>query len=89
MSAARFIVTGRVQGVAFRAHARDEAMSRGLTGHARNRDDGSVDVQVHGDPAAIDAFAAWLAQGPELARVDGVQRLVAEAGEAPANFTIG
>ena len=89
MSAARFLVSGRVQGVAFRAHARDEACRLRLTGHARNLDDGTVAVVVHGDATAIDAFARWLAHGPALARVDAVARSAADDAPAPPQFTIG
>jgi acylphosphatase len=89
MSAAHFVVSGRVQGVAFRAHARDEARALGLVGHARNLDDGRVDVVVHGDAAAIDAFARWLARGPAMARVDGIGRAAIEPSGAPADFSIG
>ena len=86
--ARRFRVTGRVQGVCFRASTRTEAKRLGLTGHARNLADGSVEVLACGSAQAIDALARWLAAGPPLARVDGV---VAEevAIEPPASFTVG
>ena len=89
MNAAMFRVRGRVQGVAFRAHARREAQALGITGHACNLDDGTVEVYACGDAASIDAFARWLAQGPPLARVDGVSRADADAADAPADFRIG
>ncbi|HEY4581665.1 MAG TPA: acylphosphatase [Lysobacter sp.] len=89
MSAACFFVDGRVQGVAFRAHARREAEALGLAGHARNLPDGRVEVVVHGDAAAIDRLAAWLRHGPPLARVDGVAREPLAGSEAPAGFSIG
>lgn len=84
MSAARFIVTGKVQGVWFRASARDQALSLGLRGSVRNLPSGSVDVLAVGDDEAIDALAAWLRQGPPLARVDELERLPAHEDEAPA-----
>lgn len=88
---ARFVVRGRVQGVAFRAHARAEALARGLVGHAVNRSDGAVDVLASGDEAAIESFAAWLAQGPPLARVERVERIDAEPALARGidGFRIG
>ena len=73
-AAARFLVSGRVQGVAFRAHARAEALRHGLRGYARNLADGRVEVVACGDAAGIEAFAAWLRHGPPLARVDDVER---------------
>ena len=84
MSAARFIVSGKVQGVWFRASARDQALALGLRGSARNLPSGSVDVLAVGDDDAIDALAAWLRQGPPLARVDELERLPAHEDEAPA-----
>ena len=84
MSAARFIVSGKVQGVWFRASARDQALALGLRGSVRNLPNGSVDVLAVGDDDAIDALAAWLRQGPPLARVDELERLPAHEDEAPA-----
>ncbi|HEY2394466.1 MAG TPA: acylphosphatase [Rudaea sp.] len=75
----RYIVSGRVQGVFFRASARDEALRLGLAGHARNLADGSVEVLVCGDAAAIDALERWLHHGPALARVSGVERFAIDA----------
>lgn len=84
MSAARFVVSGKVQGVWFRASARDQALALGLRGSVRNLANGSVDVLAVGDDDAIDALAAWLRQGPPLARVDELERLPAHEDEAPA-----
>ena len=88
MSATRFVVRGRVQGVAFRAHARAEALALGVRGRACNRADGSVEVWVDGDAASVEAFARWLAHGPPLARVDSLERAPASV-ELPAGFAIG
>jgi len=89
VTAARFVVGGRVQGVFFRAGTREQAQRLGLRGYARNRADGRVDVLAVGDAAAIDALAAWLRQGPPQARVDELERLDADPAEAGADFTIG
>jgi acylphosphatase len=89
VTAARFVVGGRVQGVFFRAGTREQAQRLGLRGAARNRADGRVDVLAVGDAAAIDALAAWLRQGPPQARVDELERLDADPAEAGADFTIG
>ena len=74
MSAARFRVSGKVQGVWFRAATREQALALHLRGFACNRDDGSVEVVATGDDSALDALAAWLRSGPPLARVDQVDR---------------
>ncbi|HSR64363.1 MAG TPA: acylphosphatase [Xanthomonadaceae bacterium] len=78
MAAARFLVSGRVQGVAFRAHAREEALRLGLRGYARNLADGRVEVVACGDAQQVDALAGWLQHGPPLARVDDVERQAVE-----------
>ena len=88
MPAARFLVSGKVQGVCFRARARDEAVRLGVRGYARNLADGRVEVLAVGTEAAIDALERWLQQGPPLARVEQVARAPAEAA-APADFSIG
>ena len=72
--AARFLVSGRVQGVAFRAHARAQAHALQLRGYARNLADGRVEVLAVGSEAALECFAAWLQHGPPAARVTGVAR---------------
>ena len=73
-AAARFLVSGRVQGVCFRANTQDEALRLGLRGYARNLDDGRVEVVACGDAQAVEALAEWLQHGPPLARVDDVER---------------
>lgn len=79
MSCARFIVSGRVQGVFFRASARDEALRLGLAGHACNLADGRVEVLACGEENAIAEMQRWLHHGPPLARVTGVERIEADA----------
>ncbi|MBA2077519.1 acylphosphatase [Rhodanobacter sp. PCA2] len=74
MPAARFLVAGKVQGVFFRASAREEALQLGLTGHARNRADGSVEVLAQGEPGALAELERWLRHGPPLARVESLTR---------------
>ena len=87
MSAARFIVSGKVQGVFFRASARDRAQALDLRGFAKNLADGRVEVLASGDSAAIDELAAWLREGPPMARVDDLERLPALDDEAGEGFT--
>ena len=73
MPARRFYISGRVQGVFFRAGTRDEAQRLGLNGHALNLPDGRVEVLAIGPVAALDELAQWLKNGPPRARVDEVQ----------------
>ncbi len=88
MQAARFIVSGRVQGVAFRAYTRQQALALGLRGHAVNLRDGRVEVLALGDAESIDRLGAWLWQGSPLARVEDVQRHEASA-DSPAQVDEG
>jgi acylphosphatase len=70
MIARRVRVTGRVQGVFFRAWTRDEARSLGVHGWVRNCSDGSVEAHVEGDGSAVDELVERLRDGPPHARVD-------------------
>ena len=63
------LVRGRVQGVGFRWFAKELAGTLGLSGWARNRDDGSVELEVEGTPAAADEFVRRLRDGNPEARV--------------------
>jgi acylphosphatase len=65
-------VTGRVQGVAFRAYAEQEAARLGVAGWVRNEPDGSVAAHLEGEPDAVDAMVAWCERGPSSARVQHV-----------------
>lgn len=73
----RFTVSGRVQGVAFRAAALDEARRLALTGWVRNLPNGEVEALACGEAAALDAFERWLWQGPRAARVTSVMAATA------------
>lgn len=88
MAAALFRVSGRVQGVCFRACTREQAMARGLSGYARNLPDGGVEVLACGNASAIDALEQWLHKGPPAARVDEVVR-GEWSGEEPTDFRTG
>jgi acylphosphatase len=87
VSGARFLVSGKVQGVWFRAATRERALALQLKGVARNLPDGCVEVQAIGADEAVDALEKWLWQGPPLAKVAGVQREPLAAGAAYEGFT--
>ena len=82
-------VHGRVQGVFFRASTARQAQALGLSGHARNLPDGSVEVLCCGSAGAVDALCEWLKQGPPAARVDRLECQFVEIAEAPTGFTTG
>jgi len=85
MSCKRCVVTGKVQGVWFRGSAQREATRLGVTGYARNRPDGSVEVLACGAPEAVAALIDWLHDGPPHAAVERVMVEDATAA-APARF---
>lgn len=66
-------VSGRVQGVFFRASARDRAVALGLRGWVRNLPDGTVEVLACGNETALEDLRLWLRQGPPMARVSEVR----------------
>ena len=82
------LISGRVQGVFFRASACAEAMRLGLTGHAINLPDGRVEVLACGEEAAIEVMKCWLENGPPGARVDQLECQSASV-EIPDRFRVG
>ena len=66
------MVSGRVQGVGYRFHARDAAAREGLGGFVRNLSDGRVEVEAEGDREAMQRFERALWQGPPSGCVDAV-----------------
>jgi acylphosphatase len=84
----QFIVSGRVQGVFFRASTRDVADRVGISGHAINLNDGTVEVIACGDPIVVDNLQAWLHQGPPQAEVADVVEHSVEC-RSPDGFRTG
>jgi acylphosphatase len=78
MATARFLVSGRVQGVFYRASTREQALALGLAGMARNLADGRVEVIACGEWQAIEQLERWLHEGPPAARVEQVIREICE-----------
>ena len=89
MPAARFLVSGKVQGVFFRASTREQALKLGLRGHAKNLPDGRVEVLAEGDSSALDALERWLRVGPPMAKVEAVERSAVGVGEVGEGFGTG
>ena len=71
--AAHLLVSGRVQGVFYRASARSAAGKLGLRGWVRNLDDGRVEAWAEGPRADVESFIAWCRKGPPAARVGSVE----------------
>jgi acylphosphatase len=72
MSAKHAVVHGTVQGVFYRASAEQEAQRLGVAGWVSNRQDGSVELVVEGDDAAVDQMLEWAGRGPDQAEVTRV-----------------
>lgn len=85
MTTRKYIVHGKVQGVWFRESTRRLAEELGLSGHAINLPDATVEVIASGDSAAMEKLAEWLKQGPPLARVDKLEQFDCEA-DIPQGF---
>ena len=73
IACARVVVSGRVQGVAFRVSTLREAERLGVAGWVRNLPDGCVEAAFEGAPEAVSAAVEWCHRGPSWARVDRVQ----------------
>ena len=67
------VITGRVQGVGYRASCQRQAAALGLTGWVQNRWDGAVEALFEGETAAVDAMIDWCREGPPMAYVSGVE----------------
>ncbi len=66
------VVSGRVQGVGFRAAAQRRASLLGVSGWVRNLPDGSVEMHAEGDDDKVNEYLEWCHVGPGVARVDEV-----------------
>ncbi|QNP39884.1 acylphosphatase [Lysobacter solisilvae (ex Woo and Kim 2020)] len=88
MKSVRFLVGGKVQGVWFRASARDRAVALQLRGYARNLSDGRVEVLAIGDDDAVEELGQWLHYGPPQAQVDELERVDAHDEPGLAGFEI-
>jgi len=84
----RCLVSGRVQGVFYRATTREQARRLGITGHAINLPDGRVEVLACGPADAVEALCDWLLEGPPAARVEAVDCEPAHV-TPPMDFTTG
>jgi len=72
MEIRHLIITGRVQGVGFRARMAREAQRLGVSGWVRNRADGSVEAMVAGSPEQVALIMNWARHGPPAAQVEHV-----------------
>jgi acylphosphatase len=85
---AHLIISGRVQGVFFRAETRYAAERLGVRGWVRNLPDGTVEAVFEGPDEAVEKAVAWCRTGPSSARVDDVQVTWGEDGKEFDRFSI-
>jgi len=71
-------VSGKVQGVFYRASTRDKAKELGVKGWVRNESDGSVYIEAEAERQTLDQLIDWCKQGPTRARVENVHYEVGE-----------
>lgn len=76
-------IYGSVQGVFFRANAKEQADKLGITGLAQNLPDGSVYIEAEGEEKNLDKFINWCSKGPSMAKVE---KVVVNEG-SPKGFT--
>ena len=81
-------ISGKVQGVWFRASAKDAAISIGVKGKVWNEPNGDVGALAQGTQDQIDAFIDWCKQGPPLARVEDVKVESVSSSETYESFEI-
>ncbi len=86
MTCVRCLVSGRVQGVFYRAATRNKAVELGLRGRARNLPDGRVEVIACGPQDRLARLQQWLWEGPTHARVSDVLCETIEVSETFAGF---
>lgn len=85
---ARVIVSGRVQGVYFRANTKDTANRLKLTGWVRNLHDGRVEAVFEGEADKVAEAVKWCRRGPERSRVDDVEVLWEKASDDYPGFEV-
>jgi acylphosphatase len=78
MNAIHLTITGRVQGVFFRAETKKKADELGITGWVRNNEDGTVEVHGESKADALQVLETWCQNGPPMARVDRVEKSEAD-----------
>ena len=81
MSTVHLIISGKVQGVFFRATAKEIADKLGVNGWVKNTPEGNVEAMATGTQEQIESFVAWCKKGPPKAKVENVE--VSKADETP------
>lgn len=88
MTEMRAIVSGKVQGVAYRAYIQDAAMKLGLAGYISNLSDGTVEIVAQGEQATLKDLVEYINEGSLLSKVQGVDVEWRTADKAYEDFSI-
>jgi acylphosphatase len=88
MKKVRALISGRVQGVWFRASTLEKALECGVRGTVRNLVDGRVELVAEGEEARVDRLLAWARTGPPMAIVDRVDVETLTPDNTDADFRI-
>ncbi|WP_211825753.1 acylphosphatase [Kistimonas asteriae] len=80
----RALVDGKVQGVWFRGSTREQALTLGITGYAKNLPDGRVEVMMSGRESDIEMLSVWLKKGPPLAVVKSLDIAAVDLQQFPS-----
>lgn len=84
----RIVVTGKVQGVGFRAYTQYQAVKLGVKGWVRNLGYDRVEIEAEASPEVLDAFLELVRQGPRASRVDNIEIEDLPEGNAAISFEI-
>jgi acylphosphatase len=82
------VISGRVQGVWYRASTKQKAEELGVTGWVKNTDEGNVEAVFEGDKAVVDEMIAWCWKGPSLAKVTNVTISPCHSDEKSSSFIV-
>lgn len=88
MKRVKALLSGRVQGVCFRANTRDRARRLGVGGSVRNLPDGRVEIVAQGEESDVDSLLEWASRGPAHASVSNMSVEELEPGGEQTDFRI-
>jgi acylphosphatase len=88
MSCRRYLISGRVQGVFYRASAQRYAQSLELSGWVRNRRDGRVELLACGEESVLAELGKWLEIGPDYAKVTNIEVISENPSTIPVTFKV-
>jgi acylphosphatase len=89
VNAKRLVISGRVQGVGYRAWMMHKATELGISGWVRNRADGSVEALIAGEVAAVEEMARLCRRGPRLAEVSSIDEDLVDPPEGYGFHLVG